>query len=83
MQPLTVTCADHEGGGAVKFQQWDGEKGVLITDWIPADRSLVRPMIEESAAKYAKEKAIAPREGMSLGVDCGAYPDALKKLVQG
>src|SRR5512134_453887 len=83
MQPLTVTCADHEGGGAVKFQQWDGEKWVIITDWIQADRDLVRPLIEESAAKYAKEKGIAPREGMSLGVDCGTYPDDLKKLVHG
>jgi branched-chain amino acid transport system substrate-binding protein len=83
MQPLTVTCADHEGGGGVKFQQWDGEKWVIITDWIQADRDLVRPLIEESAAKYAKEKGIAPREGMSLGVDCGTYPDDLKKLVQG
>jgi branched-chain amino acid transport system substrate-binding protein len=83
MQPLTITCADHEGGGAVKFQQWDGEKWVIITDWIQADRDLVRPMIEESAAKYAKEKGIVPREGMSLGVDCGTYPDDLKKLVQG
>ncbi|MGE5945463.1 MAG: ABC transporter substrate-binding protein, partial [Betaproteobacteria bacterium] len=30
MQPLEVSCSDHEGGGAVKFQQWDGEKWVLI-----------------------------------------------------
>jgi branched-chain amino acid transport system substrate-binding protein len=83
MQPLTITCADHEGGGAVKFQQWDGEKWVIITDWIQADRDLVRPLVEESAAKYAKEKGIVPREGMSLGVDCGTYPEDLKKLVQG
>ena len=26
MQPLKVSCMDHEGGGAVKFQQWDGKK---------------------------------------------------------
>ena len=25
MQPLKVSCLDHEGGGAVKFQQWDGK----------------------------------------------------------
>jgi branched-chain amino acid transport system substrate-binding protein len=62
LQPLTVTCADHEGGGAVKFQQWDGTKWKLITDWISSDQSIVRPMIEESAAKYAKEKEITPRD---------------------
>ena len=62
MQALKVSCADHEGGGAVKFQQWDGKKWNVITDWITSDQSIVRPMIEESAAKYAKEKGITPRD---------------------
>ncbi len=62
MQPLKVSCLDHEGGGAVKFQQWDGTKWKVITDWIQPDKELVRPMIEESAAKYAKEKNITPRD---------------------
>jgi branched-chain amino acid transport system substrate-binding protein len=62
MQSLKVTCEDHEGGGAVKFQQWDGTKWKVITDWIQPDKKLVRQMIEESAAKYAKEKGITPRD---------------------
>jgi branched-chain amino acid transport system substrate-binding protein len=62
MQALKVSCADHEGGGAVKFMQWDGKKWNIISDWIPSDQSIVRPMIEESAAKYAKEKGISPRD---------------------
>jgi branched-chain amino acid transport system substrate-binding protein len=62
MQPLKVTCADHEGGGAVKFQQWDGHKWNIISDWIQPDRELVRSMIEQSAAAYAKEKNITPRD---------------------
>jgi len=62
MQPLKVSCMDHEGGGAVKFLQWDGSKWNPITDWISSDQSLVRPMVEESAAKYAKEKGITPRD---------------------
>jgi branched-chain amino acid transport system substrate-binding protein len=62
MQSVKVTCADHEGGGAVKFQQWDGEKWKVITDWIQPDRELLRPMIEQSAAAYAKEKNITPRD---------------------
>jgi branched-chain amino acid transport system substrate-binding protein len=62
IQPLKVTCADHEGGGAVKFQQWDGTKWKIISDWIQADKALVRPMIEESAMKYAKENNITPRD---------------------
>jgi branched-chain amino acid transport system substrate-binding protein len=62
MQSLKVSCADHEGGGAVKFQQWDGTKWKVITDWIQPDKKLVRDMVEESAAKYAKEKGITPRD---------------------
>jgi len=62
IQPLRVSCADHEGGGAVKFQQWDGTKWKIISDWIQADKALVRPMIEESAMKYAKENNITPRD---------------------
>jgi branched-chain amino acid transport system substrate-binding protein len=62
MQPLKVTCADHEGGGAVKFLQWDGKEWKVITDWIQPDKKLVREMIEQSAAAYAKEKNITPRD---------------------
>ncbi len=62
MQPLKVSCSDHEGGGAVRFMQWDGKKWNTLTGWIPSDQSLVRPMVEESAAKFAKEKGITPRD---------------------
>jgi branched-chain amino acid transport system substrate-binding protein len=62
MQALKVSCLDHEGGGAVKFLQWDGKKWNPITDWITSDQSIVRPMIEQSAAAYAKEKGITPRD---------------------
>jgi len=62
MQPLKVSCMDHEGGGAVKFQQWDGKQWKVITDWISSDQKLVRPMIEASAAQYAKEKSITLRD---------------------
>ena len=62
MQALKVSCLDHEGGGAVKFMQWDGKKWKVITDWISSDQSIVRPMIEQSAAQYAKEKGIKPRD---------------------
>ena len=62
MQPLKVSCTDPEGGGAVKFMQWDGAKWKVVTDWISSDQSIVRPMIEQSAAQYAKEKGITPRD---------------------
>jgi len=62
LQRIKLSCADHEGGGAVKFQQWDGQKWTLISDWVVPDRALLRPIIEESALKYAKEKGIKPRD---------------------
>ena len=71
MSPIEISCYDHEGGGAVLFQQWDGKQWVRITDWIATDQSIVRPMIEESAAKYAREKGFSPRSGDSLGSNCG------------
>ncbi len=72
MPPMKISCADHEGSGKVKFQQWDGAKWKVLTDWIDADRELVRPMIEESAAKYAKEKNITAR-------DCAQEASAQKR----
>jgi len=62
MPDMKITCADHEGSGKVKYQQWDGKQWKAVSDWIDADREMVRPMIEESAAKYAKEKSIVPRD---------------------
>ncbi len=61
MSPIKTSCENHEGGDLVLFQQWDGEK------WVPAGtqtpmHDFVRPLIEESAAKYAKEKGITPKE---------------------
>jgi branched-chain amino acid transport system substrate-binding protein len=61
LPPTTLSCRDHEGGGGVKFQQWDGTQWTAITDWITPDQALVRPLVEASAAKYAQEKGIAPR----------------------
>jgi branched-chain amino acid transport system substrate-binding protein len=62
MQSLKLSCSDHEGGGAVKFQKWRGNEWVPMSGWIASDQSMVRPLIEESAAKYAKEKGIVPRD---------------------
>jgi branched-chain amino acid transport system substrate-binding protein len=62
LQPIRLSCEDHEGGGRVRFQQWDGEKWRLVSDWVAADRPLLRPIIEASAAKYAQEKNIKIRD---------------------
>jgi branched-chain amino acid transport system substrate-binding protein len=62
LPPITLSCRDHEGGGGVRFQQWDGTQWQVITDWIAPDQALVRPLVEASAAKYAQDKGITPRD---------------------
>ena len=62
ISPLTLSCRDHEGGGGARFQQWDGTQWTLLTDWIAPDQALVRPLVEASAAEYAQEKGITPRD---------------------
>jgi branched-chain amino acid transport system substrate-binding protein len=62
LPPLSLSCRDHEGGGGVKVQQWDGTKFTVLTDWIAPDQALVRPLVEASAAKYAQEEGITPRD---------------------
>jgi len=62
MPPIKISCMDHEGSGLVKFQQWDGTKWKVLTDWMEPDRKLVRTKVEEDAAQYAKEKGIKPRD---------------------
>ena len=59
--PLILSCRDQEGGGGVKFQQWDGTQWTVLTDWMAPDQALVRPLVEASAAKYAREKGLTPR----------------------
>ena len=60
--PITLSCRDHEGGGSVRFQQWDGTQWTVLTDWMAPDQALVRPLVEAAAAKYAQEKGITPRD---------------------
>lgn len=61
LQPINLTVADHEGGGAARIQQWDGEKWVLTTDWIQADRATLRPLVEAKSSAYAREHGVTPR----------------------
>lgn len=61
-QNLQLTPADHEGGGAVRVQQWDGGKWNLVSDWVQADRKTLRPLIDAKSAAYAKENGITPRD---------------------
>ena len=60
-RPVKISCADHESGGPILIQQWDGDQWKIVSDWIPSMRDVVRPMVETAAAAYAKENNITPR----------------------
>ena len=60
--PVKVSCEDHETAGPVMIQQWDGEKWTFVSDWVPPMRDVVRPLVEQAAADYAKENNITPRD---------------------
>ena len=64
LMPVTkVTCLNHEGTNpAILIQQWNGKAWEIITDWIPAMTDVVRPLIEQDAAQYAKDNNITPRD---------------------
>ena len=62
---INVTWDNHEGDGRVAFQQWDGSKWVVVSDWIAPDWKLLRPIIEKSSGAYAKEKGVAIRQSIN------------------
>ena len=58
---IDVTWDNHEGDGYVTFQQWDGTKWNVVSDWIAPDWALLRPIIEKSSEAYAAEKGLPIR----------------------
>ena len=62
VNPLNLSCNDHEGVQQARIFQWDGKQWVFQTEWLQADMKVVRPMYAEAAKKYAAEKKITPRD---------------------
>jgi branched-chain amino acid transport system substrate-binding protein len=58
LQPLKVSCTDHEGTRQARIQTWDGKNWKVSSDWYTADDSVIVPMVKEAASKYAAEKKI-------------------------
>jgi branched-chain amino acid transport system substrate-binding protein len=56
MQPIKVSCNDHEGKGPVIFQQWDGKQWKLVSDWMEPMRDVVRPKLEAAAVDEVQSK---------------------------
>ncbi|MBL0140786.1 MAG: ABC transporter substrate-binding protein [Betaproteobacteria bacterium] len=62
VQPLKTSCRDHEGVRKGRIHTWDGTQWTYTSDWLEADNKFIRPMVEASAAKYAAERKITPRD---------------------
>jgi len=60
MEPLKTSCHDHGGSHRARIHTWDGQHWSYTSDMYEADYKLLRPMVEESAKKYAAEKKITP-----------------------
>ena len=60
--PIQLSCSDHQGKGRARVTQWDGKQWQAISDWIEPNLNMLRAMYEKSAAAYAKEKGITPRD---------------------
>ena len=51
LQPVKVSCADHEGARTGRIQTWDGKNWKITSDWYTSDDSVIAPMVKEAAAK--------------------------------
>lgn len=56
MSPLKVTCEDHSGHHQVYVQEWDGKQWQKVSDWFDPMKDVVRPMLEQAAEEYIKDK---------------------------
>lgn len=61
--PFSISCENHEGAGKFAMMQWDGDKFEKVTDWeAPLDPNYIRGLVEASAAKFASENGITPKD---------------------
>jgi branched-chain amino acid transport system substrate-binding protein len=60
--PIETSCLDHVGVGAVRVQQWNGEKWVAVSEWIAPSSDLIEAEVAQAAARYAKDKGLTPRD---------------------
>ncbi len=54
--PIKTSCADHEGSGMVKFQEWTGSGFKQVAPFMAGDRDMVRKMVEETAGEVRGRK---------------------------
>ncbi|MEM7271041.1 MAG: ABC transporter substrate-binding protein, partial [Pseudomonadota bacterium] len=54
--PLIGSCSDHENGGSIFVQQWDGSDWSRVSELIPPMEDVVQPLLDAAAAKYIEDK---------------------------
>ena len=54
LPPVTITKADHQGGGMGRVAQWDGKAWVPKSDWLAADQDIIWQMIRTSSDEFKK-----------------------------
>src|SRR4029453_11224106 len=59
---VKVTGEDHEGNGPVLFEQWDGKKWTIVSEWVAPMRDVVRPKIEAAAIEEGKKLGYTMRD---------------------
>lgn len=62
MEPIHTSCSNHQGAHAASVQTWDGSKWKVTSGVYQSDMKVIEPIIKESAAAYAKEKQVSPRD---------------------
>ena len=62
MDPIQATCVDHEGSHSAHIETWDGKKWTVTAGPYESDLQIIKPLIRASAAAYAAEKKVAPRD---------------------
>ncbi len=57
MAPVTVTAADHGGGGKTRIEMWDGQSGCRRPTGSPAFKDEVWNVVKAQSADYAKSES--------------------------
>jgi branched-chain amino acid transport system substrate-binding protein len=61
MRPISTSCKDHMGSSWTRIHTWDGAKWNFTSDWLQADEQVIKPLVKNTAAKYAADKKLVAR----------------------
>ncbi len=60
MNPLKLSCEDHNGHNAVYIVEWDGKDWKKARDWFEPMTDVVQPLLETAADEYVKANSPWP-----------------------